>query len=233
MKIDRRLVLIGVMLIVLSMTMATQYVTTKIGYTYGIVHPSDSDIRFIGSDNSSDNIRVLRVDGDNSSQVTSLKVEFDGNISAGQNKTYTAAFGIVNEEEFKVNITYIDVEATSGSNYLKVWVHGDRDQMAENDASSVYVFNQSQGVLENYANGSTVWQLGAGNQDSTNMDGTSILTPWDEPAHVRYSRDETNAVNQTDDYCWVQISLDIPTDADVTETYTGNIFVYTRAATDV
>lgn len=47
MRIDRRLVLIGVMLIVLSMTMATQYAVTKVGYSYSIVHPSDADIRFI------------------------------------------------------------------------------------------------------------------------------------------------------------------------------------------
>ena len=54
MRIDRRLTFIGVMLVVLSMTMATQYATTKVSYTFGIVHPSNADIRFVGSDNSSD-----------------------------------------------------------------------------------------------------------------------------------------------------------------------------------
>jgi len=44
--------------------MATQYAVTKVGYEFSIVHPSDADIRFIGSDNSTDG-RVLRVDGAN------------------------------------------------------------------------------------------------------------------------------------------------------------------------
>ncbi len=56
MRIDRRLMLIGVMLIVLSMTMATQYAVTKVGYSYSIVHPSDADIRFIVYDKAPDNI---------------------------------------------------------------------------------------------------------------------------------------------------------------------------------
>ena len=47
MRIDRRLVLIGVMLIVLSMTMATQYAIIRTSYNYSLVHPSNADIRFI------------------------------------------------------------------------------------------------------------------------------------------------------------------------------------------
>ena len=31
--------------------LATQYVSTKIGYTYAVVHPSNADIRFVGFDN--------------------------------------------------------------------------------------------------------------------------------------------------------------------------------------
>ena len=46
MRLDRRLTLIGIMIIVLSVTMATQYATTKVGYSYSIVHPSNADIRF-------------------------------------------------------------------------------------------------------------------------------------------------------------------------------------------
>jgi hypothetical protein len=220
------------MLIVLSMTMATQYATTKIGYTFNVVHPSDADIRFIGSDNSSDNIRILRINGTNASDSMALSVHFDGNISAGQNKTYTAVFGIVNEEIYKVNISYIDVTGiNSAQDYMQVWLHGDRDQMAENDASSVLVFDKGS-VQGNFANGSTVWQLGAGDHDPATMDGGNIATPWDDVAHVRWSEDETNAVNQTDDYVWVQISIDVPLDADESLVYSGTIFVFTRAATD-
>ena len=69
MRLDRRLTLIGIMIIVLSVTMATQYATTKVGYSYSIVHPSNADIRFIGADNSSDGTMVLRVDGATTLQV--------------------------------------------------------------------------------------------------------------------------------------------------------------------
>ena len=79
MRLDRRLTLIGIMIIVLSVTMATQYATTKVGYSYSIVHPSNADIRFIGSDNFSDGTMVLRVDGDNSSGSRNVKVKLGGN----------------------------------------------------------------------------------------------------------------------------------------------------------
>ncbi len=79
MRLDRRLTLIGIMIIVLSVTMATQYATTKVGYSYNIVHPSNADIWFIGSDNSSDGTMVLRVDGDNSSGSRNVKVKLGGN----------------------------------------------------------------------------------------------------------------------------------------------------------
>ena len=46
-KIDRRLTLVGVMFIILSMSMATQYATTRVTYSFSIVHPSESDIRYI------------------------------------------------------------------------------------------------------------------------------------------------------------------------------------------
>ena len=133
MNISRRLMLIGVMLIVLSMTMATQYVTTKIGYSYSIVHPSEADIRFIGSDNSSDDIRILRMTGANT--TSALELRFGGNISANQNKTYTCAFGIVNEENYAVNITHINVSAEGGTSldYMQIWLHGNRTKQKEAD----------------------------------------------------------------------------------------------------
>ena len=226
MRIDRRLVLIGVMLVVLSMTMATQYATTKIGYEFNIVHPSNADIRFIGSDNSTDNVRVLRVDGDNSSAARSIKLTLGGNITVNQNKTYTAAFGIVNEEPFAVNITHINV-STADTDYMQIWVHGDRDALPNSDASSVMVWDKAS---KGFSSSSCVWQLGAGNQDASNMDGSSINTVWDGTAHVRYSTSNVDAVNQTDDYVWVQISLDVP-DGASSASYSGTVWVHTKATT--
>jgi len=229
MRIDRRLVLIGVMLVVLSMTMATQYATTKVGYTYSIVHPSDSDIRFIGSDNSSDEIRVLRVDGANTSSDTDLKLTF-GNVSADENKTYTAAFGIVNEERFAVNITHINVSVDDGAeaDYLIIYLHADRDACCGDDATSVQVWKKGSVGRDHTA---CSWQLGPGNQNPKNMNETNLATNWDEEAHVRYSNSNVDAINQSSDFVWVQVSIDVPPDANIDSTYAGTIWVHTAATT--
>ena len=238
MKIAKRLMLIGVILIVLSMTMATQYVTTKISYRYSIVHPSDADLRFIGSDISSDDIRVLRMTGGNSS-TSAMELRFGGNISANQNKTYTCAFGIVNEEDFDVNITHINVTTTgTGDDYMQIWLHGDRDALKEADPSAIKVWDGPNGGSQGYHNASNVWVLAAGNHDSSNMcdhltgGSTQIDTPWDSTAHVRYStNDENNSVSGTSDFVWVQVSLNLPANADVDDTYTGTIFIFTESTT--
>ena len=237
MKIAKRLMLIGVILIVLSMTMATQYVTTKISYRYNIVHPSNADIRFIASDNSTDGIRVLRIIGSNT--TTGLELVFGGNISRGQNKTYTCAFGIVNEERFPVNITNFNVTTTgTGADYLQIWLHGNRTFQKESDASAVKVWDKGQ--VASYGNASTVWVLAAGDKnpstmcDNKNQNGaaTKVDTPWDTRALVRYSDNSNNrSKSGVADFVWVQISLDIPGSADQSLTYTGTVWIFTRAGT--
>jgi len=62
------------------------------------------------------------------------------------------------------------------------------------------------------------------------MDVANIDTNWDETAHVRYSTDNTDAVNGIDDYVWVQISLDIP-DGAASASYSGTVWVHTKATT--
>jgi len=229
MRLDRRLVIVGILVIVLSVTMATQYATTKVGYAYSIVHPSNADIRFIASDNSTDGIMILRVDGTNASGDRNVKVQLGGNWSENFNKTYTAAFGIVNEEQFNVTITHINVSTTSGADYMQIWVHGDRDTIAGSDGTSVMVWNKA---TLGYDTSSSVWVLGAGNQNAENMNtgGAAINTAWNETAHVRYSLSDVDAVNGTDDYVWIQISLDIP-DGATAGSYSGTIWVHFRAAT--
>ena len=233
MNISRRLMLIGVMLIVLSMTMATQYVTTEVGYRYNIVHPSEADIRFIGSDNSSDGIRILRMTGANT--TTSLELVLGGNISAGQNKTFTCAFGIVNEEQYPVNITHINVSATI--DHLQIWLHGNRTQQKESDPSAVKVWDKGGAV--GYGNGSTAWVLAAGDGnpstmcDNHNQNGAApqLDTPWDTSALVRVSTNTNNdSMSGVSDFVWVQISIDVPATATQT-TYTGTIFIFIRAGT--
>lgn len=244
MRIDRRLTLIGILLVILSMTMATQYATTQIGYRYGIVHPSDGAIRFIGSDNSTDGIRVLRTVGLTNSSPARVELVF-GNLSASQNKTYTAAFAIVNEEPFAINITYINL-SHPGDEYMKIWLHGNPRIRATDDPSAVLMFNNNASTTSWDV---TDWTLARGDQDPRTMqvnvsnDDTKITTLWDEIAFVQYSLNASvarnanrtlgmpnNSLDNASDYVWVQISLDVPYDAEITDRI-GVIWIHFQATT--
>ena len=236
MRLDRRLVLIGVMLIVLSMTMATQYATTQIGYSFSIVHPTDADIRFIASDNSSDDgIRVLRVSTNNTgNQYLSIEL---GDWAPGQEVNYTAAFGIVNEENFSVSITHINVSDDTNYDLLDIWLHHDRDADYTGDTANEQVKVVDEGSAL-FSSTSTVWSLGAGDGDTTTMsaDGdTQLSTPWDPEAYgsnVRASmNDANNSDNSTADFVWVGVSLDIPSDAQDVASATGTIYIHFKADT--
>jgi hypothetical protein len=221
------------MLVVLSMTMATQYGATKIGYSYSVVHPSNADVRFIGADNSSDDgNRVLRVDGSNASGQQSLKVEL-GNWAPNQFKNYTAAFGIVNEEGFAVNITHATVNGT-GTSYMDIWLHANRTTNANDEPAASKVLLVDAGSAQ-LTSSNCAWVLAAGNSNANNMcaDGsTQLTTGWDGTSHVRYYvAAETNAsVNSTSDFVWVQISLDLPSNAAEND-YTGTIWIHFEAST--
>ncbi len=207
----KKLMLVAVAMVAVSAVVATQYARAELGYTYNINHPSNGFIRFVGGDNATDGIRVLRANAGN----TSLQLDF-GELTAGINKTYTAAFAIVNEENFSVDIKDIELTTTSGADYLQIWLHGDPT------AQSGGVFMWDKGTDETPADG-TAWTLATGNSDPSNMDGTNIATGWDTTAQVRYTEDTTVAVSGTDDYVWVQISIDIPSSPDNFNAHTGTI----------
>jgi hypothetical protein len=244
MKVNKRFTIVGVLVIVLSMTMATQYATTKLGYEYSIVHPSNAAIRFIGSDNTStgDGNRLLRVDGANSTTAV-LKLAF-GNLTANFNKTYTATFGIVNEEGFAVNITHINV-STSDDDVMLIWLHGDRDVNADasgGDSTSVLMYNQ--GVIVN-ASTTTAWTLGRGDGDPSTIRynvsdaGSEVTTEWDSTSHVRYTEDDSDiaysvgsngrTVENASDFVWIQVSLDISSTP--TGSGTGTVWIHFEAST--
>ncbi len=227
MSIKRRLTVIGILITVLSVVMATQYSITRVAFSYSIVHPSEADIRLIGSDNATDG-RLLRVVGTNGS-ATTLQFEF-GNWSVGTNKTFTAAFGIVNEESFAVNITHINLSMSNGNDYFQIFLHGDRDQKAEDDPTSVFLWNN--GSLVNGSD-TVAWTLDAGNMNSHDMsDGSSsITTGWDSVKGVRYSMSDLNAMSGVADFVWVQISINIPFDADDSGDHSGTMFLHFEAGT--
>lgn len=244
MKLDKRLMLIGVLFLVINMAIATQYVVTKIEYEYYIVHPSDSNIRYIGSDNTTGG-RVLRVAGPNGT-ATSLKLVF-GNWSSGTNKAYSAALGIVNEERIPVSIMYINISSQNYT-YLKIWLHGDRDANANsisNDPTTVLMYDN--GTIVNASN-TAAWILAAGNDDPSDMcsnvsDRTnySTNTSWDETSHVRYSLNDSNAYgvgmmgrnsSNASDFVWVQIAIDILNEVNASGLHTGTMWIHFEADTN-
>lgn len=235
--------LIGAMMVFLSMVMATQYASTQVGYSYSIVHPSNADIRFIGFDNASDNMRVLRI----LDNVSAVKIELQfGDISTNQNLTYTAAFGIVNEEPFAVNITHINVSVGTDPDYAQIWLHGNQSIKADNDPTSIFMYNK--GTIVNGSD-TTAWILAHGDQNYSSMDSNvstpddNISTPWDYPdtSHVRYSLSNVdarqangtgdNSPENASDFVWIQISLDIPGDIALLPSVTGIIWVHFEATT--
>lgn len=232
MKVGKKWLILVLLFLILNMVIATQYATTKVGYEYYIVHPSDANIRYIGSDNSSDAIRVLRIIGSNVTNV-GVKLRLGGNFTTNQLKTYTAAFAIVNEEIHPVNITHINVSSDNHT-YLKIWLHGDRDVNANStttDPTTVFMWDNDTMVNESTT---TAWTLAAGNENSNDMCynvsdrvSESVNTPWDEIAHVRYSTDDSNISNSSiADFVWIQISIDIPNTADDLSLHTGTIWIH-------
>ena len=235
MKVNKKLMILAVLFLVLNMITATQYAVTKLGYSYTIVHPSNACIRLIGSDNSSDGIRVLRVVGSNTSNIAvTLRL---GNISTNMKKTYTAAFGIVNEETYALNITHINVSSLNYT-YMEIYLHGNRTANADSnltDPSRVFMWNND--TMVNTSN-TTAWILAAGNANSSDMcsnttDRTnySTNTTWDEIAHVRYSRNNTDAVSNVSDYVWVQITINIPDSVQSLGVHTGTIWIHLKSET--
>ncbi len=237
MKVSRKMCIIAVLFLVLNMVIATQYAVTKIGYEYSLVHPSDASIRYIGSDNSSDGIRVLRVAGSNTTNIR-LTLNLGDVYSTNMVRTFSAAFGLVNEENNSLNITHINVSSNNYT-YMKIWLHGDRDANANStatDPSTVLMWDNDTVVNES---GTTAWVLAEGDSDSSDMcyntsnrAATSVTTGWDETAHVRYSKNNSNAVSGLSDFVWIQITLDIPETADALGSHTGTIWIHLESETD-
>jgi hypothetical protein len=211
-QMRKKLLLVGILAVTLSTISATQYVRADLGFSYEIVHPSESDIRYIGSDLAPDGNHVLRSEDD-----ASVKLEF-GKWSAGQTKVYTAAFGIVNEEMFPVRIKNVVVTDNTGSEnaskYIQIWLHGNQNFEAKNETQFLLWNGSAHTGLE--------WTLAAGNRNSSNMDGTNTTTSMNTNSKVHVPDELVGlGANGTHDFVWVQIVITAP-DNDI-KTFDGNI----------
>jgi len=247
MTINKRLLILGILMVICTMVVATQFAVTKLGYEFDIVHPSESNIRFIGSDNTSGG-RVLRVANGNGTSALKLSL---GSWSVGTIKIYSAAFGIVNEEDVPLKIMYINASSLNSSQnytYLKIWLHGNRPANANNtnnDPTTVLMFDND--TIVNATN-TTAWTLAPGDANTSTMcsnisDRTNftILTPWDNTSHVRYSLNNTIAysagtfnrtVNNASDFVWIQIAMDIPDNVNTSGLHGGWIYIHFEADTN-
>ena len=233
MNIEFRLFIIGMLLVVTTMAVATQFAITDIQYEYEIIIPviPDYGIKYIGSDNSSDGIRVLRAEQNG---TDSYKIRL-GNISMNYHLIYTAAFGIVNEDMFTQRITHIEVPSSTAT-YLKIWLHGDRDCLVDNnsnDPTSVLLYDN--GTIESASN-TVAWTLAPGDGNASTICSnitdrsryTSSLS-YDEIAKIRYSYDNNNACSSFSDFVWIQIDLKIPDNAELKQANTGYFYIYLKS----
>ena len=237
MRMDRRLMLIGVILVVLSMTMATQYASIKATYTFTIVHPSNADIRFISSDNSStDGERCLRVvNNGTGTQYVTLDL---GSWMPDSSTNYSAAFGIVNEQDQYVNLTHVNISGVNAS-YLDIWVHSNRSVDAPNEPADAAVKIVDNGAAL-YSASHNVWTFapGDGNIKTISADygasggQTHLPVYWDAGANMWYNDFSANySVNRTSDFVWVQVCLDIKKDAEISgSASTGTIYFHFKAS---
>ena len=187
------------------------------------MHPSEGFIRFVALDNATDGKRLLRIEDNN---TASMKLKF-GNIPKGMNKTYTAAFAIVNEEGFSVNITGVSVNYTGaddGTSFLRIWLHAHANMDAPDEAAGDKL------LIWDGSNSHGYWILAAGNNNATNMNGTQTNTPWDTDDHIRYAAGTPKAENGSTDFVWVQISIDTR-GATKGTTYSGYIEFHFKAET--
>ena len=141
--------------------------------------------------------------------------------------TYSAAFGIVNEDKSTKRITHIEV-FSSAPTYLKIWLHGDRDANANNvsnDPTSVLMYDNGTII-----NGSKIvaWVLAPGDKNATTICSNTTdrkrytnMTSLDEVAGVRYSLNDTDVKSEISDYVWVQLELNIPSSVDAEGVHLG------------
>ena len=206
------------------MVAATQFALSN--YMIEFQLPSDQGIWYIGSDNSSDGIRVLRID--NTSESGSLKIVL-GNFSVSYHVTYTAAFAIVNEDETYLYLNGINVSSENAS-YLRIWIHGDPYKIASEDNTSVLLYDN--GTLVHPVN-RTIWVIAPGDQNAnttcsniTDRSRFTNRTLYDPVAKVRYTYNNLTASSNYSDFVWVQIELSIPDSESHLSRLTGSLYIH-------
>jgi len=231
MNIHFRLFVIGMLLLITTMAVATQFGLSDLEYQFIVGIIPDHGIHYIGSDNSTDGIRVLRRTNPNSENFQL----FLGNVSSNSKWAYSSAFAIVNEDRFVKHITHIDVISNNNTN-IKIWLHDHKNNNANypsNTTRSVLMF--SNGTISNCST-TIAWSLAPGDRNASTI-CSNITDPynytsnnsWDSIANVFYSLNNNRNKHEYSDYVWVQIEIDIPADMQIKEQYIGLIRIYFKS----
>lgn len=181
MKLGKKTLAVGALLIAFAAVMATQYATVR-AQGQIVITGKYPWIEFMAHDiDARDGGWLLR----RASNTANYTI-FIGNLSGGQIKIWTAAFAIVNtEKNYTLRITGVRLWGSGlGSllNYVNVTLHSDPDKVGVDSGAGSYVppsqsfwqtdtnaklyWNGPQGAIDHSSDG---WVLGQGNgYDKTN-----------------------------------------------------------------
>jgi len=118
-------VLTGILaiLVILSVLNAMQYARLATAFQFGISFP-EALLHLIGRDKHPNGTAIYS--GKPLVYWESASNEFVFHLGSwypGTNKSFTAAFGIVNEEQYKIVIREIRVEPAVAGQYMQIWLH--------------------------------------------------------------------------------------------------------------
>jgi hypothetical protein len=213
MNIRSKLVAVLLVFVALSTVTAMQYARADVAYNYQVSKITEGDIRYVAHDIAPDNKTVLRAGDENG---TDFKVKF-GKWARGEEKIYTAAFAIVNEEAFPITITDLTITGT-GAQYIEVILHNNSNTKGALDTNplTVWTYGTAGGSTQTFG-----FQLDSGDENvSTAVDTQVTTTPGSRNPGVHWVTGTLNAAGS--DTVWVQIRISIPDTATV-QAYTGNI----------
>ncbi|MEM4293382.1 MAG: hypothetical protein QXJ27_04365, partial [Thermoplasmata archaeon] len=164
-----------------------------------------------------------------------------GTFGKGFNKTYSAAFAIVNSESnVKLRITKIDFGTSDAIRpYAIVALHKTMSSNAFSDAAGAIVY-YDKGTSYDYSDNGYVLRNGQGDYSTgslqyTNNGGTNWYTAsWDATNVWVYNSTLTDATGLTTDtntlanFVWVQITIDL-TGANDGTTLTGTLYIEVKS----
>ncbi|MCX8173898.1 MAG: hypothetical protein N3F63_04755 [Thermoplasmata archaeon] len=160
-----------------------------------------------------------------------------GTFAKGFNKTYTAAFAIVNSESnVRLQITSIDFGAADSiRSYAIVALHENMSINAFNEAAGRFIVYFDKGTAYNVGSNGFVLRNGQGDYSGSNLQytadngGSWTSASWDATNVWKYNAalvnsDVDTTTSSRSNFVWVQITLDLATASDGTS-LTGTLYI--------